>query len=129
MSFLNKLKTIVTKTGGSKVTAIATTSTRQNPTFTESINKIISSINGEEKEWQCPCGHKFRDSGEWVVGSPALCEVPSCPNKKFYIDGPGRALLEANPGGITMKPAESCVEPPSTCDSKTTSRGIGSRIR
>eukprot|EP00796_Vickermania_ingenoplastis_P009582 gene9582-6737_t len=106
--FLNKLKSVVSKTAGSKASALTTTS--KPSSFSDNLSKIISSFG--EKEWQCPCGHKFRDSGEWVVGSPALCEVPSCPNKRFYIDGPGRALLEANPGGIAIKPATEAATAP-----------------
>ncbi|EPY43653.1 hypothetical protein AGDE_00268 [Angomonas deanei] len=57
----------------------------------------------DEREWQCPCGHKFRAGGEWTACAPIHCEVPSCPNPKYYIDGPGRALLEANPSGVKLE--------------------------
>ncbi|CUI15014.1 Hypothetical protein, putative [Bodo saltans] len=57
----------------------------------------------EEKEWQCPCGHKFKAGGEWVACAPIHCEAPRCPNPKYYVDGPGRALLEASPQGVRMQ--------------------------
>jgi hypothetical protein len=57
----------------------------------------------EETEWQCPCGHKFRAGGEWIACAPIHCEVPNCPNPKYYVDGPGRALLEANPQGVRLQ--------------------------
>ena len=49
----------------------------------------------EEKEWTCHCGHKFKAAGEWYPTEPASCEAPGCPNPSYYIDGPGRAMLEA----------------------------------
>eukprot|EP00744_Colponema_vietnamica_P011529 GILI01016219.1.p1 GENE.GILI01016219.1~~GILI01016219.1.p1 ORF type:complete len:141 (+),score=29.48 GILI01016219.1:83-505(+) len=57
----------------------------------------------QEKEWQCPCGHKFRAHGEWIATVPAMCEVPTCPNPKFYLSGAGRALLEASPQGVRLE--------------------------
>lgn len=123
MSFLNKIKTFVGKTAVSNATSLTTTSPKQG--LKENLSKFITTINTfGEREWQCPCGHKFRDSNEWVVGSPALCEVPSCPNRKYYVNGPGRALLEANPGGINMKPVS-----PNSSPLKEKTTGVGSRIR
>lgn len=89
---------------------------------------ITSKLFGE-REWQCPCGHKFRAAGEWVACAPIYCEVPSCPNPKYYIDGPGRALLEANPSGVKLtevhargdKEADSANSPPRL--------GVGSRFK
>lgn len=54
----------------------------------------------EEKEWQCPCGHRFRSNDEWLVCEPVYCEVPNCPNPKFYLSGKGAAMIEAG----TAKP-------------------------
>lgn len=48
----------------------------------------------DEREWKCPCGHVFRASGHWEPTEPARCEAPGCPNPKFYLDGPGRQMLE-----------------------------------
>lgn len=126
MSFLNKLKTIVSKSSGSHSLVLASNSSPPGSKITSNINKFISALNGE-KEWECPCGHKFRDSAEWFVCAPALCEVPSCPNKKFYIDGPGRALLEANSGGITMKSVSTSKKKSVSTDRKSEG-GAGSRI-
>lgn len=126
MSFLSKLKTIVGKSNGSRAVALATQSSKSSSRVTDSINNFISTLNGE-KEWECPCGHKFRDSSEWFVCAPALCEVPSCPNKKFYVDGPGRALLEANSAGISMKPAQAASHSGNSVSLKPEG-GAGSRI-
>lgn len=78
--------------------------------------KIASTLM-QEKEWQCPCGHKFRASGEWIATVPAMCEVPTCPNPKYYLSGAGRALLEANPSGVKLEQ----VDP-----SRTIAAGSGS---
>jgi hypothetical protein len=56
----------------------------------------------EDKEWKCHCGHVFRAPGEWYPTEPAYCEAPACPNPTFYLDGPGRAMLDS--GDIKGKP-------------------------
>lgn len=126
MSLLKKLKTVVAPSIGKRATDITVSQPVKKSNFIKSVNKVISSVNGEPKEWHCPCGHKFWDSGEWMVCAPALCEVPSCPNKRYYIDGPGRALLEANPSGISMKSAASSLQKQEL--KGKTPGGIGSRI-
>lgn len=79
----------------------------------------------EEKEWQCPCGHKFRAGGDWVACAPIHCEVPSCPNPKYYVDGPGRALLEANPQGVRLKEVTSNNNNTIGSDPSTPQKTIG----
>lgn len=92
-------KTIVGKRAGALV---PTTSN------SDAMKNMVSMVQGAahalliDKEWVCPCGHKFRASGEWVATVPTMCEVPNCPNPKYYLDGPGRALLEANPQGVKL---------------------------
>ncbi|GET86593.1 hypothetical protein, conserved [Leishmania tarentolae] len=133
MVFIDKLKTMVNRSVGLRAgNALTTSSGAAPPTFSEVWNqaKAMTSKLLEEREWQCPCGHKFRAAGEWVACAPIYCEVPSCPNPKYYIDGPGRALLEANPSGVKL-------EEVSSTDRGVTSEaysgkkpgGVGSRFR
>lgn len=108
-----RLKTVVSKTVLSKGSAVATggsssvvvSSGASGGSFMSVIQEASRLANSifEEKEWQCPCGHKFRASGEWVATMPAMCEVPTCPNPKYYLQGEGRALLEANPDGVRLE--------------------------
>lgn len=57
--------------------------------------KVFDTLLAEfqEKEWRCGCGHVFRDSGDWQACEPSRCEAPSCPNPKFFLDGPGKNML------------------------------------
>lgn len=125
----DSFKTFVTKSfssggGGNSMTvqnsSIATSGNNSRASSFMSLMAEAQKIAGslmQEKEWQCPCGHKFRASGEWVATVPAMCEVPSCPNPKFYLSGAGRALLEASPQGVRLEQ----VDP-----SRTIAAGTGS---
>ncbi|AAZ13234.1 uncharacterized protein TEOVI_000093400 [Trypanosoma equiperdum] len=100
---LDKIKTIVTRHASQSVSKALTTANNR-PSLKDAVSQaaqMTAKLLGE-REWQCPCGHKFRASGEWVATLPVYCEVPSCPNPKYYVDGPGRALLEANPSGVRL---------------------------
>lgn len=127
----DSLKTFVARSAGNKVGNALTTSTgAAAPSLSNVFNHARELANKllEEKEWQCPCGHKFRASGEWVACAAIYCEVPSCPNPKYYIDGPGRALLEANPSGVKLQQ----ITPGNVQKSASSPKspvGVGSRFR
>ncbi|SYZ63544.1 hypothetical_protein (plasmid) [Leishmania braziliensis MHOM/BR/75/M2904] len=133
MIFLEKLKMIVGRSAGSRAGKALTTSAGvAPPRLSEAWSqaKAITNKLFEEREWQCPCGHKFRAAGEWVACAPIYCEVPSCPNPKYYIDGPGRALLEANPSGVKLEEvvnSRGSVSPQEASFQKP--GGVGSRFR
>eukprot|EP00759_Apiculatamorpha_spiralis_P039498 PhF_6_TR38357/c0_g1_i1/m.57172 len=59
---------------------------------------LMSMMMGEEKEWECWCGHKFRAPGLWVPCAPITCMAPRCPNPKFFMEGPGREMLKVKGG-------------------------------
>ena len=81
----------------------------------------------EEKEWQCPCGHKFRTRR--VVGL-CSCRSPNMPHPKFYLDGPGRALLEANPQGVKLQEVDPSKTLPNASGSGAkTGNGMGGRFK
>lgn len=106
-TMLDKLKTLVgQKTARAGVNALTSQSTASNPSSLQEMFAQAAKMSSkffEEREWQCPCGHKFRAGGDWVACAPIYCEVPNCPNPKYYVDGPGRALLEANPQGVRLQ--------------------------
>ncbi|KAG5485045.1 hypothetical protein LSCM1_07125 [Leishmania martiniquensis] len=133
MVFIDKLKTLVSRGVGSRGGNALTCSTgAAPPTFAEAWNQAKAMTNKlfEEREWQCPCGHKFRAAGEWVACAPIYCEVPSCPNPKYYIDGPGRALLEANPSGVRLEEVKTDGDGSNfQADSGKKLGGVGSRFR
>ncbi|KAG5484261.1 hypothetical protein CUR178_07417 [Leishmania enriettii] len=133
MALIDKLKTLFCRSVGSRSGNALTCSTgAAPPSFAEAWNeaKAMTSKLFEEREWQCPCGHKFRAAGEWVACAPTYCEVPSCPNPKYYIDGPGRALLEANPSGVKLEEVStSGGSATSPADSGKKTGGVGSRFR
>ncbi|KPA76076.1 hypothetical protein ABB37_08206 [Leptomonas pyrrhocoris] len=133
MVLIDKFKTLVGRNVGSRAgSALTTSSKAAPPTFVEAWNqaKAMTSKLFEEREWQCPCGHKFRAAGEWVACAPIYCEVPSCPNPKYYIDGPGRALLEANPSGVKLEEVNSSNSSGVTgASSGKKTGGVGSRFR
>ncbi|KAG5510355.1 hypothetical protein JKF63_07684 [Porcisia hertigi] len=133
MVFFDKLKTIVGRSIGSQAgSAVAISSGAGSPTFAEAWNQAKALTNKlfEEREWQCPCGHRFRAAGEWVACAPIYCEVPSCPNPKYYIDGPGRALLEANPSGVKLEEVNNTDRGAgSQADTCRNPGGVGSRFR
>jgi hypothetical protein len=133
MVLIDKLKTIVGRNVGSRAgNALTTSIGAAPPTFAAAWNqaKAMTSKFFEEREWQCPCGHKFRAAGEWVACAPIYCEVPSCPNPKYYIDGPGRALLEANPSGVKLEEVNSSSSPGNAgLSSGKKTGGVGSRFR
>ncbi|KEG10323.1 hypothetical protein DQ04_03881080 [Trypanosoma grayi] len=123
---LDKIKTFVSRQAGQKVGNALTTSSGAPPSLKDALSQAMQMTSKlfDEREWQCPCGHRFRASGEWVATLPIYCEVPSCPNPKYYVDGPGRALLEANPSGVKLQEfrKEEQLPPSSTC------KGVGSRF-
>lgn len=131
MVFLDNLKTFVGRSAGNKAANALQTnvSGAPPPSFAQAFNQAaaLASKMFEEREWQCPCGHKFRAPGEWVACAPIYCEVPSCPNPKYYIDGPGRALLEANPSGVKLEQVTDGKA--STGAGKKGPAGVGSRFR
>lgn len=133
MVLIDKFKTLVGRNAGSRAGNALTTSVgAAAPTFAEAWNhaKAMTSKLFEEREWQCPCGHKFRAAGEWVACAPIYCEVPSCPNPKYYVDGPGRALLEANPSGVKLEEVKNSGNSSSAGTSTgKKSGGVGSRFR
>lgn len=132
MVFIDKLKTIVGRSAGGKVGNALATSNGAPPSFAQALSQAMAMTNKlfEEREWQCPCGHKFRAGGEWVACAPIYCEVPSCPNPKYYIDGPGRALLEANPSGVRLEAVDSSTSLPSSSKNEPKGPGgVGSRFR
>ncbi|EPY37083.1 hypothetical protein STCU_00214 [Strigomonas culicis] len=126
----DKLKTFVGQSAGKKVGNALTTASGSPSSSQSLLAKVFAETASkmfEDKEWQCPCGHKFRASGEWIACAPIYCEVPSCPNPKYYISGPGRALLEANPSGVKLEEVKGGAQiPPPTAGSKS---GVGSRFR
>lgn len=128
---LNQIKTMVSRSAGKSAGNALTTSTGgPPPSFAQALNQAMQMTSKffEEREWQCPCGHKFRAGGEWVACAPIYCEVPSCPNPKYYIDGPGRALLEANPSGVKLEEVKSDGQIPAS-SGKTKPAGVGSRFK
>lgn len=134
MVLIDKLKTMVGRNMGARAgNALTTSSGAAAPSFAEAWNqaKALTSKLFEEREWQCPCGHKFRAAGEWVACAPIYCEVPSCPNPKYYIDGPGRALLEANPSGVKLEEVNSSTGGASEARGGSAKKpgGVGSRFR
>lgn len=133
MVLIDKFKTLVGRNMGSRgVNALTTSGGAAPPTFAEAWNqaKAITNKLFEEREWQCPCGHKFRAGGEWVACAPIYCEVPSCPNPKYYIDGPGRALLEANPSGVKLEEVKGSTSAGgSVPEASKKPGGVGSRFR
>lgn len=131
-----RLKTVVAKSvlskgsaaaaGGSSSVVVSNASGAGGTSFMSVIQEASRIANSifEEKEWQCPCGHKFRASGEWVATVPAMCEVPTCPNPKFYLEEKGRALLEANPNGVRLEQVDNSKALPEG-DKKVSSGGCG----
>ena len=127
---LGKLKSFVGRqaAGGASALVPASSSSSSSPqTVSQAVaqaGQLVKKIFGdEEKEWKCPCGHIFRASGDWVACAAVYCEVPSCPNPKYYLEGAGRALLEANPQGVKLeqvKPASKQLPPGSS--------GVSSRL-
>lgn len=130
----DKLKTIVGAKGGQAFgNALATQGGGPNQAnFQKLMSQVMTTTSKffEEKEWQCPCGHKFRAPGEWMACAPVYCEVPTCPNPKFYLDGPGRALLEANPQGVKLQEVDPSKTLPGASGNKTnTGNGMGGRFK
>ncbi|RNF27204.1 uncharacterized protein Tco025E_00578 [Trypanosoma conorhini] len=123
---LGKIKTFVSRQAGQKAGNALTTSSGAPPTLKDAFNQALQMTSKlfEEREWQCPCGHKFRASGDWVATLPIYCEVPSCPNPKYYVDGPGRALLEANPSGVKLQEVKDAPSIPSS----SSTPGVASRF-
>ncbi|KAG8344036.1 hypothetical protein ERJ75_001328600 [Trypanosoma vivax] len=128
---LGKIKTIVSRHLGQNTGNSLITSVSAKPSLKEAVNQAVQVTQKlfGEREWQCPCGHKFRASGEWVATLPIYCEVPSCPNPKFYVDGPGRALLEANPSGVRLGEVKKEHRLPSSSSSSSPARGVASRFK
>jgi hypothetical protein len=102
----NMLQNAMTQKGGGMVVPGGAAGSSGMPASLQQLMSQAVQLGGklfEEKEWQCPCGFKFKAGGEWVACAPIYCEVPRCPNPKYYVDGPGRALLEANPQGVRLQ--------------------------
>lgn len=132
MVLVDKLKTFVGRSASGAIGNALTTSPGQAPpSFAQAVNQAIAMTTKlfEEREWQCPCGHKFRAAGEWVACAPIYCEVPSCPNPKYYIDGPGRALLEANPSGVKLSEVTDGQQTPGTPGKTKGPGGVASRFK
>eukprot|EP00758_Cryptobia_borreli_P005588 Tbor_TRINITY_DN4929_c5_g1::TRINITY_DN4929_c5_g1_i4::g.9722::m.9722 len=109
----SKLNTNNTTNNNTNNTTITTTGLASHLQHGAPLKTLLKEMNNfannillsQEKEWVCPCGHTFRAAGEWIACLPIACEVPSCPNPKYYISGKGRALLEASPGGVRLQEA------------------------
>ncbi|CCW71348.1 unnamed protein product [Phytomonas sp. Hart1] len=130
MSFTDRLKTYVSRSvGGAVGNSLITSAKTPEASFSHAFGQTKQLVNTlfVQKEWQCPCGHKFRAAGEWVACAPIYCEVPSCPNPKYYIDGPGRILLESNPSGIRLEEVKNRLEPTNS-DTKQP-KGVASRFK
>ena len=136
-SLLQNIKKIVTRassTSSSSSSSAAVSTQVQNNLSTTSNNnenesafnkgittlktKVFDTILSEfqEKEWRCSCGHVFRASGEWQACEPSRCEAPRCPNPKFFLDGPGKQMLNKDgtvplPQRVQALP-ESCKKGP-----------------
>ena len=119
-SWTGVLKTVVSRATGqpSNGALVASGSPSASSALTSLKEKVSQMF--EEKEWTCHCGHKFRAAGEWYPTEPAQCEAPGCPNPSYYIDGPGRAMLEA--GGTSSIAGEA----PKKLPDKT---GMGGRFK
>ncbi|CCW63550.1 unnamed protein product [Phytomonas sp. EM1] len=130
MSFTERFKTYVSRSVGSAVGhSLVASSNPPAASFSQAYGytkQIMKTVFGE-KEWQCPCGHKFRAAGEWIACAPIYCEVPSCPNPKYYIEGPGRALLESNPSGVKLQEVKDDSE--SIGNSARQAKGVASRFK
>lgn len=112
----NNLATTTTTTSSSSSTEAA--SAAFNKGITTLKTKVFDTILSEfqEKEWRCSCGHVFRASGEWQACEPLSCEAPRCPNPKFFLDGPGKSMLNKDgtvplPQRVQALP-ESCKKGP-----------------
>lgn len=97
MSGIGKfIKTVVSRgTGATKAgeAGALVTSTSSN-SVKNVFDNALAMAGLREREWKCQCGHVFRAEGEWYPTEPCYCEAPGCPNPTYYLDGPGRALLE-----------------------------------
>jgi hypothetical protein len=95
MSGIGKLiKSVVGRKGAGSSGALVSTSSSATDGVKNAVTNAMSAIGLGEREWNCQCGHKFRAEGEWYPTEPCYCEAPGCPNPTFYLDGPGRAMLE-----------------------------------
>jgi hypothetical protein len=97
----NFIKTVVSrsgKTGGAGAGSLVTTSGGAGVELKKALVTAMGMAGLSEKEWKCHCGHVFRAAGEWYPTEPSYCEAPGCPNPTFYLDGPGRAMLESGKG-------------------------------
>ena len=137
LPFLQNIKKIVTRAtsssnnSASSSSAVSTqiqgglsntSSTSSESAFNKGITtlktKVFDTILSEfqEKEWRCSCGHVFRASGDWEACEPSRCEAPRCPNPKFFLDGPGKNMLNKDgtvplPQRVQALP-ESCKKGP-----------------
>ncbi len=107
MSQFSGLKSFVSKFSGKAKSAaesslVSSSTTKSSSTGSDNVlmqfvAKVNSKLESYEpvKEWKCWCGHVFKAPGEWYPTEPAMCEAPGCPNPKFFLSGPGRAMLAA----------------------------------
>jgi len=137
LPFLQNIKKIVTRAASSSNNAssasssavstqiqggLSNTNSSNESAFNKGITtlktKVFDTILSEfqEKEWRCSCGHVFRASGDWEACEPSRCEAPRCPNPKFFLDGPGKNMLNKDgtvplPQRVQALP-ESCKKGP-----------------
>ncbi len=90
------IKTVVSRASGSTGAAEsgALVASSAGSGVKGAVQKAMEIAGFAEREWKCHCGHIFRAEGEWYPTEPCYCEAPGCPNPTFYLDGPGRAMLE-----------------------------------
>lgn len=113
---LGVIKSVVSRVSGKGASGGANSLVAAGSSATSKVSDLMATVHNQltdaEREWTCHCGHKFIAAGEWYPTEPSYCEAPGCPNPTFYLDGPGRALLE----GGSMK-------------AKSDSQSVGGRFK
>ena len=108
MVFGKLFKTVVSRaTGAQAATGTGLVAAESATDLKAAMSKAMNLAGLGEKEWKCHCGHVFRAAGEWYPTEPAYCEAPACPNPTFYLDGPGRAMLESGKMGASTSDSKS----------------------
>jgi hypothetical protein len=96
----NLIKSVVGRKGTSAAGgALVSTTSSASEGVKKAMSSAMAAMGLAERDWTCQCGHKFRAEGEWYPTEPSYCEAPGCPNPTFYLDGPGRAMLEGKSSG------------------------------